>query len=155
MHNVLLKQDAGADIEWLIEQILKQMRWRPINVTPEQCSAKSVSSADLWFIAEFHHSMSEAYKQIMHLANGLEYNELVIWPCHESMLYDETIHKVNARFRGELSPFFLYYGSIRDELYVFDLRCQTYCAIEKARRAVWKCFEDDESMFRYMLERSL
>lgn len=138
----------------LVDQATEQLKGRPVPAIPQPCIEKEIAEAESNFTAAFGKPFPEAYKRILRRANGISYNGLVIWPAKPESLFQETIYKANATLREDFSEDYIYYGNMDEELYVFDLRTQEYCALEYVGKPIWKHFSSAEEMFTFMLERA-
>ena len=130
-------------------QYLKEEDTRPL-----ACSNSAIAAAD----KRFHHSfgcvLPEAYKRVLQCADGIYHNGLIVWPIGKSPLFHETIFEANENLRESPDDDFLYFGNMDEELYIFDIQRQQYCAIEYAGRSIWNEFKDDLEMFEFMLQRA-
>ena len=138
----------------MMTEFQKKNRPRLKNLIPQPVTEENINSTDRAFRKEFGHGLPDAYKRILRRSNGVVYNGLVIWPATPEPLFDETIQQANADLRSSFSDHFLYYGQSGEELYVFDLKSQKYCAREYVGKPVWMEFSSDEEMFQFMLERA-
>lgn len=121
---------------------------------PLPCSEAEIDAADRAFARQFGHPLPEAYKRILRKANGLKHNGLTVWPIRPHFVFQQTVFEANDDLRETFSDQFLYFGQRDEELYVFDIGRQRYCAIEFVGKPVWMEFDDDTQMFDFMLRRA-
>lgn len=139
-------------IEDLVDNMTQYLKEEEIR--PPACSESAIALADRQFSRQFGHALPEAYKRVLRRADGVTHNGLIVWPIKGHTIYRETIFEANANLREDFDDGFLYFGNMDEELYVFDIQRQHYCAIEYVGRPVWKEFNDDTEMFEFMLQRA-
>jgi len=121
---------------------------------PRACTEDEITTADQRFAREFGLALPSAYKEVLRHANGVIFNGLTIWPLEKHALFRETIFEANSDLRDLFDDHFVYFGQRDEELYVFELARQRYCAIEFVGKPVWEEFQSDTEMFEFMLERA-
>lgn len=138
-----------------IEELAAQMTaFLRVERRPPPCTEAEIDAADRAFARQYARPLPEAYKRVMRHANGLKHNGLTVWPIRPHFVFQQTVFEANDDLRDTFSDHFLYYGQRDEELYVFDLRRQRYCAIEFVGKPVWMEFDDDTQMFEFMLRRA-
>lgn len=142
------------NIEELVDAMTNYLADRPVPSVPQSVSEERILGAEKEFQKEFGHEFPDAYKRILRRANGVYHNGLIIWPATPEPLFEETIQQANKDLRSNFSDHFLYFGQLDEELYVFDLKSQKYCAIEYVGKPVWEEFLNADEMFEFMLERA-
>jgi len=121
---------------------------------PRACTEDEIITADSRFSREFEFALPAAYKEVLRYADGVIFNGLTIWPLEKQALFRETIFEANSNLRDSFDNRFVYFGQRDEELYVFELATQRYCAIEFVGKPVWAEFQNDTEMFEFMLERA-
>jgi len=121
---------------------------------PRARTEDELATADRRFVSEFGLVLPSAYKEVLRNADGVLHNGLTIWPVGQHALFRQTIFEANADLRDSFDNRFVYFGQRDEELYVFELASQRYCAIEFVGKPVWEEFDDDKEMFEFMLERA-
>jgi hypothetical protein len=127
---------------------------RPRLKQPHPVPDETIEKAEKSFQKKFGYGLPDAYKRLLRRANGIIYNGLIVWPATPQTPFEETIEEANTNLQEDFCEDFLYFGESGEELYVFDLKAQQYCAIEYVGKACWKEFEDAEEMIQYMLARA-
>lgn len=139
------------NIEELVEKMTSDLNQAN---RPAACSDDAISRADQRFAKEFNFALPEAYKRVLRRADGVMHNGLIVWSIDKHPIFRQTIFDANADMRENFDDRFLYFGQWDEELYVFDLTQQQYCAIEFVGKPVWIEFDDDVQMFEFMLQRA-
>lgn len=121
---------------------------------PPPCTDAQIEEADRAFTAQFGRPLPPAYRRVLREANGLKHNGLTVWPIRQHFAFQQTVFEANEDLRENFSDQFVYYGQRDEELYVFDLGRQRYCAIEFVGKPAWREFDDDVQMFEFMMHRA-
>jgi hypothetical protein len=141
-------------IEDIVDNMTSYLEDGSVQDIPWPCSEDEITIAESQFKNEFGYSFPEAYKRVLRRANGVMHNGLIIWPAKPQAIFQETIFQVNINFRDSFSDEYLYFAQMDEELYVFNINTQEYCAIEFVGKPVWKQFVSADEMFLFVLERA-
>lgn len=107
------------------------------------------------FHMEFSFNLPEIYRQLLSLSNGILFNGLTIWPTKAHGLFHEGMLEANVHLKESYNTDCIFFGTRDDELYIYQLANKSYQAIEYVGEAKWNEFNDAQSMFEFMLSRSL
>lgn len=118
------------------------------------CSEVDITEAESSFNTQFGYLFPDAYKLILRHSNGIKHNGLIIWPATPQSIFQETIQQANTNLRDSFSDKYIYYAQRDEELYVFNMKSQEYCAIEFVGKPIWNRFSNADEMFKYVLERA-
>jgi hypothetical protein len=142
------------NIEELVDHMTADLADLPAEMIPQPCNEEQILLAKQAFLAEFGHSLPEAYQRVLRRANGVSYNGLTIWPALDAPLFRETIILANRELRDTFSDAYLYFGQRDEELYVLEVATLRWCAIEFVGMPEWASFDSAEAMFQFMLARA-
>lgn len=140
-----------------IEEIIAKITASEIECSrsiPKPITEEEILKAEKTFQKAFNHNFPETYKQILRIRNGIEFNGMIIWPAKTEPGFDETIYQANFNLRQEFTDRFVYFANIDEELYVFDIKNQKYCATEYVGLPIWEEFSNAEEMFQFILKRA-
>jgi hypothetical protein len=121
---------------------------------PAPCDEGAIEAAGRRFMQAYGERLPDAYKRILRVSDGVLHNGLTIWPVAPHPVFRQTIFEANEDLRDSFDERYLYFGQWDEELYVYDLPRQRYCAIEFVGKPVWNEFDNDEQMFEFMLRRA-
>lgn len=141
-----------------VEELLEKLKDPLINsvfpYTQEPCSNAVIENISEEFNKKFHFELPIIYKIIMRKVNGLNNNKLIIWPITSGELFDKDIFQTNKELSHTFSQEFIYFGKIKEELYVYSFKSKLYCSIDYLTKDIERVFVNSEEMFEFMLNEA-
>lgn len=139
----------------MIEELVKQVVEATNSEDREFCTQGEIEALEAEFHKKFNTKLPEAYKQLVGLLNGVDFNTLFIWPLKAGSFFPKNLLQINTELRHTFSEEFFYFGKMGEELYVYNIKNKNFSAIDYVDKSIFKQFDTAESMFIFMLETSL